>query len=116
LLRVGLEVRPAGFLGHPEDIDGPVLVRVLRIGSLVLLGYEPGVLLLEGVGDIFEEDQAEYNVFILGGVHVGAERVGGLPQFPFETKVSSVVVPGHIQLSSHRFAISRPLCGSNLCT
>ena len=40
----GLEVRPAGFPGHPEDIDGPVLVRVLRIGSLVLLGHEPGLL------------------------------------------------------------------------
>ena len=37
LLGVGLEVRPAGFLGHPEDVVGAVFVRGLR-------GRRPGLL------------------------------------------------------------------------
>jgi hypothetical protein len=36
---------------------------------------EPGVLLLEGVGDVLEEDEAEADVLVLGGVHTAAQRV-----------------------------------------
>ena len=43
-----------------------------------LLGLELGVLLLEGVGDVLEEDQAEDDVLVLGGVHVAAQGVGRL--------------------------------------
>ena len=35
---------------------------------------------LECVGDVLEEDQAEYDVFVFGGVHAPAEGVGHLPQ------------------------------------
>ena len=59
---------------------GAVLVRVLGVGALRLLGLELGVLLLEGVGDVLEEDQAEDDVLVLGGVHAAAERVGHLPE------------------------------------
>ncbi|MDX8401074.1 MAG: hypothetical protein R8K47_00425, partial [Mariprofundaceae bacterium] len=31
---VGHKMRPADFPGHPEDIDSPVSIRVLRIGAL----------------------------------------------------------------------------------
>ena len=79
LLGVGLEVRPAGLLGHPEDVHGPVLVGVLRVGPLVLLGVELGVLLLEGVGDVLEEDQAQDDVLVFGGVHVAPELVRRRP-------------------------------------
>ena len=36
--------------------------------------------LVEGVGDVLEEDQAEDEVLVLGGVHRAAQLVGGLPQ------------------------------------
>jgi hypothetical protein len=38
------------------------------------------MLLLEGVGDVLEEDQAQDDVLVLGGVHRTAERVGHLPE------------------------------------
>ena len=46
---------------------------------VLTLGLQLGVLLLEGVGDVLEEDQAEDDVLVLGGVHVGAQHVGGVP-------------------------------------
>jgi hypothetical protein len=58
LLGLGLQVRPAGLLGHPEDVVGEVLVRILRVGALGLLGHQQGVPLLEGVGDVLEEQKA----------------------------------------------------------
>ena len=59
---------------------GAVLVAVLGVGALRLLRFELGVLRLEGVGDVLEEDQAEDDVLVLGRVHVVAERVGRLPE------------------------------------
>ena len=69
LARVGLDVGPARIGGHPEDFLGAVLVRILRVGALVTLGLQLGVGLLEGVGDVLEEDQPEDDVLVLGGVH-----------------------------------------------
>ena len=80
LLGLRLEVRPARLGRHPEDALGAVLVRVLGVGALRLLGDELRVLLLEGVGDVLEEDQAEDDVLVLGGVHAAAQRVGHLPE------------------------------------
>ena len=76
-------MRPAGLWRHPEDVLGPVLVRVFRIGALGLLALEACVCLLEGVGDVFQEQQAEHNVFVLGGVHAAAQHVGHAPQIRF---------------------------------
>jgi hypothetical protein len=39
-----------------------------RAAALVPLGLELGVLRLEGVGDVLEEDQAEDDVLVLGSV------------------------------------------------
>ena len=74
-----LEVRPARLLRHPEDVRGAVFVGVFGVGALrtPFAGVELGVLLLEGVGDVLEEDQAEDDVLVLGRVHVVAQRVGG---------------------------------------
>src|SRR2546422_6131014 len=47
---------------------------------MFLLGEELVMLLLEGVGDVLEEEQAEHDVLVLGGVHAAAEGVGHLPQ------------------------------------
>ncbi|MEA3220284.1 MAG: hypothetical protein OZX49_01390 [Immundisolibacter sp.] len=86
---VGLQVRPARLLRHPEDAGGTVLVRVFRVGALGFLRFELGVLGLEGVGDVLEEDQAQDDVLVLGRVHVVAQRVGGGPQLGLEAEVGA---------------------------
>jgi hypothetical protein len=92
-LGAGLEVRPAGLLGHPEDVGGEVLVLVLGVGPgvVALAGDELGVVLLEGVGDVLEEDQAEDDVLVLRRVHVVAELVGGEPELGLEAEVGAGV-------------------------
>jgi hypothetical protein len=72
LARLRLQVRPARLGRHPEDALGAVLVGVFGIGALRLLGEQRGVALLEGVGDVFQEEQAEADVLVLGGVHAAA--------------------------------------------
>jgi hypothetical protein len=83
LPRLRLEVRPARLRRHPEDVLGAVLVRVLRVGAAALLRDELRVCLLEGVGDVLQEDQAEDDVLVLGGVHAAAEGIGHLPELGF---------------------------------
>ncbi len=51
-----------------------------NLPSLGSIFFESGVLLFEGVGNIFEEDQTEHNVFVLDGVHIGAERTSAARQ------------------------------------
>ena len=56
--------------------------------AAVLLGLpgELGVLGLEGIRDVLEEDEAEDDVLVLRRVHVVAQRVGGRPELRFEAK------------------------------
>ena len=86
LLGAGLEVGPAGIGGHPKDVLGFVFVRVFGIGAgvVALAGEELGAVFLEGVGDVFEEDEAEDDVLIFRRVHVVAELVGGEPELGLE--------------------------------
>ena len=86
LLGAGLEVGPAGLGGHPEDVFGLVFVGVLGIGPGVfaLAGEELGAMFLEGVGDVFEEDEPEDDVLVFRRVHVVAELVGGEPELGLE--------------------------------
>ena len=56
----------------------------------VLLRSEFGVLGLEGVRDVLEEDQPEDDVLVLGGVHVVAQRVGRGPELGLEAEVCGV--------------------------
>ena len=70
--------------GQPEDVEAAIFVPILRVSPLGPVGIQPGMLLLEGVGDVLQEDQAQHHVLVLGGVHVGAERVGGLPELGLE--------------------------------
>lgn len=78
-----LEMRPARLGRHPEDVLGAVLVGILRIGALILLGFQPRVHFLERIGDVFEEDQAQDDVIVFGGIHAAAERVCHAPEFGF---------------------------------
>ena len=89
LFGIGLEVRPARFGGHPEDVLGLVFVRVFGIGTgvIALTCDEFGAVFLEGVGDVFEEDQAEDDVFVFRRIHVVAQLVGSEPELGFEAEV-----------------------------
>ena len=93
LLGAGLQVGPAGFGGHPEDVLGLVFVRVFGIGARVvaLAGDELGAVFLEGVGDVFEEDEAEDDVLVFRRVHVVAQLVGGEPELGLEAEVGGGV-------------------------
>ena len=46
------------------------------------------MLFLERVGDVFQEDEAEDDVFIFGSVEVAAKFVGGGPKRGFKAEVS----------------------------
>ncbi len=83
-----LEVRPARFRRHPEDTLGGVLVPVLEETLKLLtgdvVGFEFGLQFFtagfEGVGDVLQEEQAEDDVLVLGGIDLSTQGVGGLPQ------------------------------------
>ena len=60
---------PAGLRWHPEDILGAVLVRVLRISALFPFAFEEDVPLLEGIGDVFQKDEAKNDMLVFGRVH-----------------------------------------------
>ena len=93
-----LQVRPSGFGRHPEDVVGGVFVAVFGVGAFFLL--QRGVPLLECVGDVFQENQAQDNVFVFGGVEVAAEFVSGSPKRRLEAKGGAV---GGFFLSSFDF-------------
>ena len=90
-LALAWQVRPAGLLGHPEDVLGFVFVFVLGVGARVvaLARDEFGAVFLEGVGDVLEEDEAEDDVLVFRRVHVVAELVRGQPQLGLETEGGS---------------------------
>ncbi len=86
LLGVGLQVRPARLFRHPEHVLRRVLVLVLC--SLRVFGQQRLAPGLEGIGDVFQEDQPEGDMLVVAGLHVAAQFVGGLEQFGLETEVS----------------------------
>ena len=87
ILRAGvsLNVGPAGRFGHPEDILGEVFLGVLGIGEIVLC--ELIVHRLEGFGNVFEEDQPQRDVFVLGRLQPAAHLVGCLEQIGCKVEV-----------------------------
>ena len=62
------------------------------------------VHVLERVGDVLEEDQAEHDVLVLGRVHVVAELVRGLPQRALESQESPPFAAGRSVVERVRFA------------
>ena len=77
LPRLRPQIRPASFGRRPED--GDVLVATLG-GVLAPLGENGRVALFEGVGDVLQEEEAEDDVLVFGGVHRSAQRIGHRPQ------------------------------------
>ncbi len=89
-LGVGLQVRPARILWHPEHVVGKVLVLVF--GRLRIFGQQRLVPGLEGIGDVLQEDQPERDVLVVAWLHVAAQLVGGLEHIGLEAESSSVAV------------------------
>jgi len=94
-LGVGLHEVPARERRHPEDVLLDVVVagfeflldQLARIGAEVVVvrrvdkgGLQLGAALLEGVGDVLQEDQAQHDVHVVAGVDIGAQAVGRVPQ------------------------------------
>ena len=95
-----LQIGPARFRRHPEDVFRAILVRVFRIGAFSALRVELGVFRLERVGDVFEENEAEHDVLVLGGIHVVAQRVGRLPQLRLEAERRPIVPPPRVGVTA----------------
>jgi len=89
LLGARLEEGPAHLPGHPKDVDRAVFVRVLRISALTALGLEFGSLLPKGIGDIFEKDESQHHVLVLGSIHSGSQGVGCAPEFRLEAEIAT---------------------------
>ena len=93
LTRGGLEQVETGFKRHPENAFGGVIVALFEFGLAFALVFEKpfGVGIgeienellaasLEGIGNVFDENEAENEMFIFGGVEIDAEFIGGLPE------------------------------------
>ena len=93
LFRGGAQGFPAGGFRHPEDVGFLVVVAVFQLvgnqGGIIEMvvvggiGEAPGQFGTargEGIGDILDEDQPEDEVFVLGGIQIGAQLVGGRPE------------------------------------
>src|SRR5262249_46255684 len=93
LFRPGLQAPvalPAGLFRNPEHPVSGVLVAILGVRPRG--GEEFLAVLLEGVGDGLEEDEAEDDVLVLGGFHVPAELVRSLPELLLEAESGTVPV------------------------
>ena len=90
LLGLGLQMRPASLLRDPEDVLGEVLLRVLRVSQLLVEKLRP--LRLKGIRDVFEEDQAERDVLVVGWLHVATQLVRRRPKLRLEPEIGAIVV------------------------
>ena len=104
----------------PKDYARPALDKQ-RLGQLIdmisniQVGDEGGMALLEGVRDVFEEDEAEDDVLVLGGVHAAAQGVGHLPELSFVANGgASGAVAGLLVGGSCHHTSSCPAPGHNL--
>jgi hypothetical protein len=98
---------PSGTLGHPENVFAGVVVAVFQLGRNVFVGgvaikefvgrvtqavFQIGLAGHKGVRDVFDEDEAQHQVLVFGGVHVGAQFVGRCPEGLFDVVEHFVVI------------------------
>ena len=57
--------------------------------------------LLEGIGNVFQEDQSKNDVLVFRRVHVVAELVGGEPELGLEPEVGCLTVGGVLGFGRH---------------
>lgn len=95
------------------DVSGAVLVGVFGAGTARLLRHKLRLLLLEGIRDVLEEEEAENNVLVRGGVPAAAKRVGSSPQLGLEARFVEEVrkILGCIKLRRYRVCPSSTRVG-----
>ena len=87
VLGAAVQVGPVGFQQYPENIFGEVFVAILRSGtSPRLLDVWRGVFFLERRADGFQENEAEDDVFVFGGIEVAAQFVSDGPESGLEAE------------------------------
>ena len=70
-----------------------IVERIAKLGLDLPLSSD------EGVGDVFQEDQAEHGMLVNGSVEIGAESVGGGPELLVEVAEKLLGVGGHARKS-----------------
>jgi hypothetical protein len=75
-----LAVASSGCQQEPKKHFRPDAHPVFEVGACALLLYQPGMRFFKGVGDIAQEDEAEDDVFVFGGVSIFAEFIGRFPK------------------------------------
>jgi len=98
-----LKVGPTGLGRNPENVLGLVFVRILRIGTgvVALSSEEFGAVFLEGVGDVFQENQPEDDVLVFRCIHVVSQLVSSEPELGLEADVGSGVFRRGFLFCSH---------------
>ena len=56
----------------------------MLLAMFFYLPYSSNLKYYNGIGNIFNEDKAEYKMLVFGGIHVGAQRVRGSPERFFD--------------------------------
>ena len=103
LLGTPLQIRPTRNFVHPENVFGGVFVTVFGVGAFFL--HQRGVFFLESVGDVFEEDEAQDNMLVFGGIQVAAEFIRSRPEGGLEPK-GTARIPGQFAGCACRHAPS----------
>ena len=80
---------PAGGCGHPEHAFRRVLVAVFGVGT-VHLSRNLGMALRKAVRDVLQEDEAQHDMLVVGGVQMATQLVGGGPELGFEALMAGV--------------------------
>ena len=83
-------VRPARFFRHKKHVLLHVAVAVFLIS--IAFGDELLVALVEAIGEVLQEDEAQHDVLVLGGVEVAAQHVRRVPQLLLEAYVGGVLL------------------------
>lgn len=72
------EALPAHLQRDPKDVPPAAIVEILGVGVEFIEEAPP--MLLEGVGDVIEENRVEHHMLVLGGVHPATQGVGHQPK------------------------------------
>ena len=75
---------PTGGRRHEEHVFGHVFVLVFFVGIFIFQEFL--ILCFKFVGDVFQENQSQYNSLIFSRIEVSTEGIGGFPYLLFKAK------------------------------
>ena len=81
-------VIPPRALWYEEDTLRGVLVDILL--EAVALCDQLLMLLLETIGNVFEENQPQYHVFVFGCIHITAQHTRCIPNLFFKADIGII--------------------------